>query len=79
MILKLQTAGEMSRWPRALAALPEDPGSVPSTAWRLTTVCNSRSRGLAALFWPLPALHMHWSHGGKTHTYKVKLNHHIHI
>jgi hypothetical protein len=26
-----QGAGEMSQWLRVLAALPEDPGSIPST------------------------------------------------
>jgi len=27
----IERAGEMARWLRALAALPEDPGSTPST------------------------------------------------
>ena len=28
----------MTQWLRALAALQEDPGSIPSTTWQLTAV-----------------------------------------
>lgn len=30
----------MAQWLRMLAALPEDPGLIPSAARQLTTVCN---------------------------------------
>lgn len=41
----------MPQWSRALAA-PEDLGSVPST-FMVSHNCNSRSKGLDVLFWPL--------------------------
>lgn len=46
-------AEEMTQWLRALAALGEVPGSVPSThiGW-LPTGCNFRSRNIRYL-WPL--------------------------
>lgn len=34
---------------RALAALPEDLGSILRPTWQLTTACNSRSRGPGTL------------------------------
>jgi hypothetical protein len=34
--------GQMVQQLRALAVLPEDKGSVLSTAWSLTIICNSR-------------------------------------
>jgi hypothetical protein len=37
---------------RALAALKEDPGSIPSATWRLTAICNSSSRRSDTFFWP---------------------------
>jgi len=44
---------EMAQWLRALAALLEDPSSIPSThiTWWLTTVCNSIFRA-SSTFWP---------------------------
>jgi hypothetical protein len=36
--------GEMAQWLRALAALPEDPGSIPATTWQLLAAYNSSSR-----------------------------------
>jgi hypothetical protein len=34
---------------RALAALPENLGSIPSTHVQLTTICNSSARGSGSL------------------------------
>ena len=43
-------AGEVAWWLRALAALPEDLGSISSTHWWLTTTCNNSStRGFDTL------------------------------
>jgi hypothetical protein len=39
-------AGEMAQQLRALAAPPENLGSIPNPTWQLTSVCNSSSRGL---------------------------------
>lgn len=36
----LKGAGEMAQWLRALAAVLENMGSIPSMNWQLTTVCN---------------------------------------
>lgn len=30
---------------KALTALPEDTGSIPSIIWQLITICNSSSKG----------------------------------
>lgn len=38
-------AGEMAQRLRALGALLEDLGSIPSTTWQLTIIYNSNSRG----------------------------------
>lgn len=46
---------EMAQRLRVFAALAEDPGSVPSSTWRLTTIYK-RSEGSEALFWPALAL-----------------------
>lgn len=35
----------------ALAALPEELGSIPAPTWWLTTTCHSSSTGPDALFW----------------------------
>ena len=42
-------AGEMVQWLRVLVVLPKDQGSIPSTQWQLTTVCNSNSSGFNSL------------------------------
>ena len=47
---------------RALAALEEDPGSVPSTRMVLTTNCTSSFRVSDTLFWPPWPLHRHGAH-----------------
>jgi hypothetical protein len=52
IILIISGAGEMAQWLRALAALPEDLGWIPSTHMVATTICSSSSRGSDALFWP---------------------------
>ena len=49
-------AEEMAQQLRALAALPEDWSSVPSTHV-VDKVCNSSSKGSSALFWPSQAWH----------------------
>ena len=48
-----QKAGEMAQWLRALAALREDLGSIPSTH----KAAHSCPRRLATFFWPPWALH----------------------
>lgn len=53
---------------RALAALAEDAGLIPSM---LTTTCNSGFRGSSALFWTLRVLH--------THDAQPHVSIHIHI
>ena len=35
--------GEVAQWLRALAALPEDPGSIPSTHMTAHNVCSSHT------------------------------------
>jgi hypothetical protein len=57
--VKLSTtrAGETAQWLGALAALEEDPGSIPSTTWWLTTILNSVFRAsnvLPASVGPVP-------------------------
>lgn len=42
-------AGEVTQQVRTSITLPEDPGSIPGSTWRLTTVYNSSSRGPDAL------------------------------
>jgi hypothetical protein len=49
----------------ALAAFPEDLGSIPSTHMAAHN-CNSSSRGFDALFWPMKALR---ASDARTHTY----------
>lgn len=50
-------AGKTAQWLGALAAVAEDPGSVPSShtggGGKLTTICNSGRYGI--LFWFLQA------------------------
>lgn len=41
---KMDTSGVMAQRFRAIVSLLEDPGSVPSTTWRLTTTSNFSSR-----------------------------------
>jgi len=36
----LERAGELVQQLRALAALPEDPGSIPTPTWQLTTITS---------------------------------------
>jgi hypothetical protein len=60
-------AGEMTQQLRALAALPEDLGSIPSTPIR--QLCNSSSRGSDAFLWSLWALHTHGAHVWCAHVY----------
>lgn len=51
-------AVETAQQLRALAVLPEDLSSAPSTAiWLLTTACNFSCRGLDTLFWCLRVQH----------------------
>lgn len=51
--------GERTQQVRALAALPEDPGSTPAPTWQLIAVCNSRP---SVFFWPLWTLHTLGTH-----------------
>ena len=51
LVIFTEVAGEMAQHLRALAALAEDPGSVPSTYMVAHVgICNSNSRGFEALF-----------------------------
>jgi hypothetical protein len=50
--------GKMTQRLRILAALPEDPGSVLSTTWWLTAICN-------VLFWTL----LHCTHVAYRHLF----------
>jgi hypothetical protein len=43
----------LERWLTVLAALVEDPGSIPTPTGWLLTVCNSNSRR-SDTFWSLP-------------------------
>ena len=68
----------MAQWLRSLAALAEDPGSVPAPTWRLATVCNSSSRGDQM---PSSGLFDHFMHMCTyiyacihTYIYKTKIN-----
>lgn len=67
--LKLSTtrARETAQWFRALAALEEDPGSIPTT--HIVSNCNSGSRGSEVLLW-LPLVTHMW------HTY-IHANQHL--
>jgi hypothetical protein len=56
--VKTRRAGEMAQWLRALAAFPEDPGSVPCGASQLSV--NSSPGRADTLFWLLKALHTQW-------------------
>lgn len=51
---KIPEVREMVKWIRALNALPEYPGSIPTTHI-MALICNSRSRGPDCLSWPLQA------------------------
>ena len=48
----------MAQWLRALAALPEDPDSIPSMTVRLRSLIPFQEESYA-LFWPPRALHAH--------------------
>ena len=66
-------AGEMAQWLRALAALAEKSGLVPSA--HEDSICKSRCREFSALFWPLWVLHMLGAHPfmqANTHTNKTE-------
>ena len=43
--MKNKKAGEVAQCLRALAALPEGPGSFLAPTWQLTIVCNFSSQG----------------------------------
>lgn len=60
------------RW-RAIIALPEDPGSIPSTHMVLTATCNPNSQWFNAFSWPPDIAHM-----GSTDTYASKQKTHTH-
>lgn len=60
--------GEITKAWRALAALAEDPSSVPGSHMEAHDHCNSSSRWLNTSFWPPRALLTHTTHLG-THTY----------
>ena len=49
----------LERWLQTFPALVEDRSSVPLTSKWLTTTCDSSSRKLITLFWPLQASGMH--------------------
>lgn len=54
MTLCNSKAGEKAQWLRALIALAEDLGSIPSThPWQITTICNSSFKESANLIWAL--------------------------
>lgn len=62
----MEGAGETPQWFRALGAIAEDLGPVPSApqTWCLTIACNLRSKGSEAAFWSFQApgtlmAHMH--------------------
>jgi hypothetical protein len=61
----------MIQWLRAIVALAEDQGLVPSihTGW-LKIVYNSCFQGSVALFWPEQATGIHMMH---IHTYGQKI------
>ena len=69
-------AGEMAQWLRALAALLEDLGSIPSTHITAYTACDSTSREPNPHFWPLLASGTHVVHKytcrQDIHTHKIK-------
>lgn len=46
------TTGGLEGWLRALVALTEDQGWIPSTLMLSCNICNSTSRVSAVLFWP---------------------------
>ena len=65
---KLKGTGEMAQWLRALPALPEDQGSIPSMQLQeMTTICDSSCTGYDALFWHFKALN---ACGAQTHSSK---------
>lgn len=43
----------MARWWRALAALPEDRGVIPSTTWWLASISNTSTLDPMTPFWLL--------------------------
>jgi hypothetical protein len=57
----------MVRWLVALAALPEDPGSVPRNHTAAHNVCNSSSRGFN--------IHLHMRRSGNTSAKIKEINH----
>jgi hypothetical protein len=62
---KGEVAREMAQWRRALV-LVEALVQSPVPTWQLTAICNSSSRGPAAVFWFLWASGTHVLH---THTH----------
>ena len=67
----------MAQQLRALAALPEDPGSIPSTHTQLSAIYDSSSRRPSALFWycwVLQAYDTQTYVGQNTHAHKVGTN-----
>lgn len=67
--------GEMAQWLRVLAALPEDPGSIPAPHGGSQTQ-NSSSGRSSALFWPpcIPDMHVTHRHTCRQSTYTHKNN-----
>lgn len=62
---------EMAQWSGTLAALLEDPLSVPSTCW-LTTICDFSFRDSDTLFWHcIYVVHRH-AFRQNVHTHKRK-------
>lgn len=74
--MQLPRAGEMARWLRSTAALPEDPWvQFPESPWGLISVFNSSFRRCDVLFLSLraldtPVVHRHHIHGDKTLTHR---------
>jgi hypothetical protein len=54
---------EMAQWLETLTALPEEPGTIPSThiGW-LTSFCSSSFRGSNILFWTSQAQGIYMIH-----------------
>ena len=73
----------LERWLsiRALPAIPDRPGSAPSTMWRLTTVLNSESQGIwcptlasEGIRDPITGICMAWSQQGLKRLIYSQLN-----
>lgn len=69
----------MTQWLGALAALAEDPGSILSTPWYLTTFYNFSSRGCNALLRPPEVIgtHVVYGHMCRQDTHAPFLNIHL--